>query len=298
MGRLTTYAANAILSHMTGTAYTPVATVYLALCATNPGDAATGASCGEVANANGYTRRAIPFAKYATRGVANSSVVLFPKATGSYTPAYWGIIDSGTYGAGNCLAYGAFTAPISVVANYYLHIDVGECVISMPSTQASGFGITNEYANSILNLMFNNTAFAAPSTYIALVIDPGIGNTTYPEITGTDVCCGIVPMGGYGYAEQKVNEKTGASPHWTAAASRSLSNAHSVVFTGVWKAEHAGWMDIIYMEIRSTLGTVTSIGSPVSMFYATSTADLEDIFDPAESDTVEYDAGTIKLTIG
>src|SRR5574343_562470 len=51
MGSLTNYAENAVLEHLTReTAYTPAATLYLALCTGDPGEAATGASCNECGN--------------------------------------------------------------------------------------------------------------------------------------------------------------------------------------------------------------------------------------------------------
>jgi hypothetical protein len=69
MSSFTDYAENALVRHIIGEqAFTPTATVYLALCTASPTDAATinngvynGSSVVEVPSANGYVRQAITF---------------------------------------------------------------------------------------------------------------------------------------------------------------------------------------------------------------------------------------------
>jgi hypothetical protein len=67
MGSLSDYAENALLNHIFNTAYTSVATVYVALSTGTLTDTSTGASMSEVANANGYARTAVTFGAAATR---------------------------------------------------------------------------------------------------------------------------------------------------------------------------------------------------------------------------------------
>jgi len=51
MGSLSNFGENALLNHLTrNSAYTPVATLYLALATANPNETATGASMNEVPN--------------------------------------------------------------------------------------------------------------------------------------------------------------------------------------------------------------------------------------------------------
>ena len=83
-GALTTYGDNTWLNHIFGTAYTPVATVYIGLSTASPGKAATGASCSEVANSGSYARKAITFGAAASRAVAQSGTVTFNQATASW----------------------------------------------------------------------------------------------------------------------------------------------------------------------------------------------------------------------
>ena len=102
MGSLTDYAETALLKHIgLEAAYTPAATLYLALCTADPTDAATGASMNEVANSGSYARTAIAFSAAASRRSTQSGAVTFPAATGSWgTVSNWAIVDSATYGAG------------------------------------------------------------------------------------------------------------------------------------------------------------------------------------------------------
>ena len=75
MGSISDYLENAWVNHLVGTAYTQPATVYLALATADPGDAATGASCNECANANNYARVACTFGTAASRAIAAAQKV-------------------------------------------------------------------------------------------------------------------------------------------------------------------------------------------------------------------------------
>src|SRR5690242_4060466 len=111
MGSLSNYGETALVKHIVReTAYSPAATLYLALCTADPGEAATGASMNEIANSNGYARTAITFGAVASRRVTQNATVTFPAATGGQgTATHWAVVDSATHGAGNVLAYGALT---------------------------------------------------------------------------------------------------------------------------------------------------------------------------------------------
>src|SRR3954454_7278803 len=119
MGSLSNYGENALLKHITKeAAYSPAATLYLALATADPGEAATGASMNEIANSNSYARTAIAFGAAASRRVTQSGAVTFPTASGSWgTVTHWAVLDSATHGAGNVLATGAFAVAKAVVLN-------------------------------------------------------------------------------------------------------------------------------------------------------------------------------------
>ena len=163
MGSITNYLETALLNHVfNDTAYTPAATLYLALATANPGEAATGASMSEVANANGYSRKALTCGASASRAIANSAAVTFDPATGSWgTVTHWAIADSATHGAGNALAYGSLVTSKAVVNGNEPSVAIGEVVISV----ATG-GASNWLANGLLDFAFRNQAFAAPATHV------------------------------------------------------------------------------------------------------------------------------------
>src|SRR3990172_8390065 len=116
MGSLSNFGEDSFLNQITtNTAYTPVATVYLALATADPTDAGTGASMSEVPNSGSYARTAIAFGAASARRVTQSGAVVFPEATGSWgTVTHWAILDSATHGAGNMLAAGAFVSSFAV----------------------------------------------------------------------------------------------------------------------------------------------------------------------------------------
>ena len=88
-GSMTNYSEAALIDHLLrNTAYTSVATVYLALFTDDPTDAATGT---EVTGGS-YARESIAFDAAASRTLDNTSDVTFTTATASWgTVTHWGI---------------------------------------------------------------------------------------------------------------------------------------------------------------------------------------------------------------
>lgn len=223
MGSLSDYAENKLLDHIFNTAYTPAATIYLALCTGDPTDAATGASMNEVANSNNYARTAITFGAASAKAVAQNATVTFPQASGSWgTISHWAIVDSNTYGSGNVLAHGSFTVSKSVVAGNTPSIASGETQVSVSGN------ISAVVANKLLDLMFRNQAYTKPDTYLALV-----------TVVATDSMTGstITEPSGNNYARKQVNPNGGSSPTWDAASGGAISNTHAITFatpSGSW----------------------------------------------------------------
>ena len=92
MGSLSNFAENALINHLCNTAFTPAATMFVALCTADPTDAGTGASMSEVPNTNAYTRTAVTFGAAASRRVVQSGAVTFPQATGTWgTISHWAL---------------------------------------------------------------------------------------------------------------------------------------------------------------------------------------------------------------
>jgi hypothetical protein len=245
MGSLSDYAEGKLLDHLFNTAYSPVATVYLALCTADPTDAATGAACNEVPNAGNYARTAIAFGAAGSRQITQNAVTTFPTANAGWgTASHWAIVDIGTYGAGNVLAHGAFAVPKSIVSGNTPSVASTEVYVNF-----STGGIGTVVAGKLLDLMFRNTAYAKPDTYVAMIIT----NPVVDGDTGTTI---TEPSGG-SYARKQVNINGGASPTWDLASGTTptfVDNTHDITFT----TATGSWGTVIAWAIcsASTLGDV------------------------------------------
>lgn len=230
MGSLSDYAENALLNHIFNTAYTRPTTVYLALCTADPTDAATGASCSEVANTNNYARKAISFGAASARRITQDANVDFNTASGAWgTVTHWVITDSLTYGAGNVLAHGQFTASFAPVNGNMPRVASGQVYVEF---NASGTGgLPTAICNNLLAHMFDNTLWTSPAgnTFMALL------NAVCSDAATT--MAGQTEVSGTSYARKEVNESGGASPAWSSASGGALSNVHDATFTspgGAW----------------------------------------------------------------
>ena len=224
MGSISDFGEAHLLDHCFNTAYTPAATIYLALCTADPTDAGTGASMSECANTGSYARTAITFGAATSRRVTQNATVTFPAATGAWgTVAYWAVVDSATYGAGNVLATGQFSPPKSIVTGNTPSVPASTIFV-----EYSSGAISTYLANKLLDLMFRNTAYAKPATYIAL---------TTATIADADTGSTITEPSGNAYARKQVNINGGASPAWGLASGGSVTNGSSIDFTaasGSW----------------------------------------------------------------
>lgn len=269
MGSLTTYGANKALGHLLGTAYTPVATLYLALCTADPTDAATGASMSEVANAGNYSRQAISLAAASSRRTTLTSNLAFPQASAAWgTITHWAIVDSATYGAGNALAHGALLTPKSVVANNTPTVEANSVYVEFSAGGNTGIGTAA--ANKLLDLIFRNQAYSAPSNYIAL---------TTATLSDSSVAGSMSEVSGGGYARVAVNPAGGASPAWNTVSGGATDNAATISFG----TASASWGTVVATAIVSS-----SSGAGDVLIY-----DNSNVVDQAvaSGDPVEFAAG-------
>lgn len=220
MGSLSNVGENALVEHIfLETAYSPAATVYLALATSDPGEAATGASMNEVANSGSYARTAITFGAAGSRRVTQSGAVNFPAATGSWgTVSHWAIVTSATYGAGNVLAYGAFAVAKSIVSGNTPSVATTEVYVEITAST----GLSNYAANGFLDRMFRNQAFTVSANYLGLwtatLADASTGSTAN-EVSGGS------------YARVQVNAFGGANPNWESAGTGNLTqNEDTITF--------------------------------------------------------------------
>lgn len=277
MGSLSDYSENQLLNHLFNTAYTSVATVYVALCTADPTDTATGAAQSEVANANGYQRTAITFGAAATRKVVQSGAVTFPQASGTWgTITHWTLVDTQTYGSGNVLAHGSFTASFAPVSGNTPTIPSAEIQVQMNAS--SGAGFVDATVHKLFDRMFRNQAYAKPATYVGLATAT-IADTASVTADITEVTTGV------GYARVQVNPNGGASPTWTVASGGALDNVQAITFptpTGSW-----GLVTSCFL-IDSASGVGNLIGY-----------DNSNIVDqtPVANDTVQFAIGAFDVSL-
>lgn len=272
MGSLTDTAEAELLDHVCNAAYTPAATVYLCLCTADPTDAATGAAMNECANANAYARTAITFGAYASRKVTQSGAVTFPQASGGGwgTVTHWAVADNSGYGLGDVLAHGAFTASKTINDGNTPSVPDAEIYVEFSANE-----ISNYLVQKLLELMFRNTAYAAPATYVALA-------TSVLADTDTDITAKEVSGGSY--AREQVNVNGGASPTWDLAAGTTpteVDNTHAITFT----TATAAWGTVVAVGIcdAATVGNL--------LFYDNDMADQA----VGNGDTAEFPIGDLDI---
>lgn len=234
MGSLTDYAELELLDHLCNVAYSPVATVYLALATADPTDAATGGNMNECADSGSYARKAITFGAAASRKVTQNADVDFDQATGSWgTVTHWAIVTSATHGGGDVLGHGAFGESKSIVSGNTPSVASGQIYVEYQANE-----ISNAVAHKLLDLMFRNQAYAAPDTYVGLVT---------VAATDSDTGSTITEPGAGAYARVQVNPNGGSSPTWNIAAAGLVDNTHIITFP----TATASWGTIVGVVIIS-----------------------------------------------
>jgi hypothetical protein len=273
MGSLSDYSEGKWLDHVFNLAYTPVATVYLALCTADPTDAGTGGSMSECADSGSYARTAIAWLSAASKVLTQSGAVTFPKATGSWgTVTHWAVVDNSGHGLGNMLAHGAFLAGKLVSTNNTPSIADASLNVTIGANDISTY-----LANKMLDLMFENVAFAKPATWLA-----GCTATLDHSATGTT----ITEPGAGAYERKQVNINGGASPTWdlkTGTTPTLVDNTHDIDFI----TATASWGTIVSVAV-CTLATLGEI-----LFFD------NDMTDQAvgDGDTLRFPAGDLDATL-
>jgi hypothetical protein len=278
-GSLTNYAENAWMNHLFGTAHTPAAAIYVALATADPTDAATGASMSECADSGNYARKAITFDAAASRKVVQEATVTFNQASGAWgTITHWALVDSVTHGAGNVLAYGAFTSSFSPVSGNTPSI--ADEQIQVEISASSGEGFTSYLVHKMLNLMFRNTAYSQPTTCVALLDTTGADTDTTLTGAGKEVA-------GTDYARVLLNKAGGSNPTWETIANGATQNEEAVTFATVGAG---GWGQIVGMAIADNC----TLDAGNVLAY-----DNDQIVDqtPNAGDTVTFPIGALDVSI-
>ena len=271
MGSLTDTSEAELLDHVCNAAYSPVATVYLALATADPTDAATGGSFSECADSGNYSRKAITFAAPASRQVLQTGAVTFDQASGSWgTVSHWAVVDNAGHGLGDVLAHGAFVGSKAVGSGDTPSVADGDIFINYAAGEISDY-----LAEKLLDLMFRNQAYAIPDTFVALC-DAAVadGDTT---LVGKEVTGGS-------YAREEVDINGGTPPTWTVAAGTTpteIDNVAAVTFT----TATASWGTVVAVAVcdAATVGNM--------LMYDNTMADK----DVDDGDTAEFPIGDLDL---
>ena len=226
MGKLSTFAKNEVLDHVFKAAYTQPTTVYLCLCTGDPTVAGTGASMSEVADANGYTRKALSFGVAASRKVIQDAQVDFDQASGTWgTITHYSICDSATHGAGNMLAFGSFSSSFAPVSGNTPKVPASEVEVEIVAT-ASGAGFSTWLVHKLLDHMFGNLAYSTPSADIHIACSTTVLDDA-DAVTGD-----FTESSGGSYAREPVPASS-----FGVAGSAAITNTTAITFdepTGSW----------------------------------------------------------------
>ena len=127
MAEMSNFLENALINAtLRNTTYTSVATVYVSLWTSNPGDDASGT---EVSGGS-YARTAVTFGAPSNGASTNSADVTFPTATGSWGTVGWiGINDAAT--SGNLLYHTALDTAKAIDSGDIFKISTGNLSVTL-----------------------------------------------------------------------------------------------------------------------------------------------------------------------
>ncbi len=260
MGSLSDYSENKLLDHaLNVNAYTPVATVYLALSRADPED--NGAGIVEPSG-DGYTRKTILFTAAAGRELVQSGDIEFEMSTSSWgTITHYAIFDAAT--GGNILAHGSIVPSKVIDSGKTPKILTGQVTISYLTGAISTY-----LANALLNLMFRNQAYSPPSMFVALV------KITDPDDDSTGSSIDEITMTGYS------RQASGAFSAAVGGASDNDSLIDFGTFTGTSQT-----------VVASVMCDAATDGN--ALFYD---PDLVNMV-VADGDSVQYAAGDLNISM-
>ena len=272
-GDLSDYSEDVLMDHVFNAAYTPVSTVYVGLSTADPLDDYSGMA---EPSGNNYAREAITFGVAAARAITHAAIITFNQASGSWgTISHWFIcnhISNTTWGTDvELLAHGSLNTSKSVVDGNTPSIAAGEVDVSFNANE-----ISNYLVHKLLDLMFRNTAYTAPDTFVALLATEAADGDT--DMTAKE-------PSGNGYAREQVNINGGAAPDWELSLGGVVENNGEITMgppTGSWGA-------ITGVAICDAL-TVGNL-----LFYDNTPGG--DGQSPDDGDTVKFAANTLDVTM-
>jgi hypothetical protein len=273
MGTLSDFATTELVDHIFKAAYTPAATLYLALCTAAPTAASTGSTIVETDYTN-YVRKSFTVTSFnaaALRKIVQALDIEFAQAGGASGSVitHYAICDAAS--AGNMLAFGAFNSSWNVVNGNTPKIPAAEIEISIG---ASTNGFTDVAVHLMLNLMFRNVAWASPNATIHF----GLATAT---ISDSDGIGDVTECSGNNYAREPVPASS-----IDAAAAGVTTNNTGIVFdipSGTW-----GLVTSLFI-----VDDLSGVGGDLLAFDNTNIIDQT----PTTGDTVQLVAGAFDVDL-
>lgn len=223
----TNWFENVILNHIFGKGNYSPQTIYVGLCSSNPGEGATGGNCYEMPNQYAYSRVQTSSGIWTTSSggiISNAAEVVFPHATGNWgTATHFVLTNSGSYGSGSVLLYGALAASRYVARNSVPRFDVGELSVTV---NGGGASFSNWMENIVLNHIFSKAYYSPQTIWVGLCGNP------YEGATSSN--CGEVSNSN-GYA--RVPTTSGI---WNPSSGGLITNNAEIVFAPA--TDYWGWV--------------------------------------------------------
>lgn len=203
--QISDYLENLVIDHLLrAQAFTPAATIYLALFS----DATTDAGGGTEAAGGSYARQAVTIGAPSAGAASNTNALTYPNMpAGTWTHAAL-VEDSG--GATDFLFHGPLTNPKTTVAGQSIGVSVGELDVGF----TAGSAATNYLRGLIIDRFLRNQAHTPAATIYGALYE-----------TATDITGGGTEVAGGSYARQAVA--------LAAAAGGVTSNTGQVDFTNL-----------------------------------------------------------------
>jgi len=248
-GTLTTYLENKLINHLLlNTAYTPPASVWLALYTISPSEIKNGTEV----SGGGYVRQNISASLTISGNYANNTTaILFPEATSGWgTIVGIAIMDASING--NMLFWGIMSNEKTISAGESFFMGVGNLTLELRGGTKGGWG--EEIPQQILNLVLKNTPFTSPTNvYIAT------GSALSYDEDYNFVDWGETSAAGY-------SRKTAT---WYSPTNGSSCNLSDVVFSAPPIAQEWGRITNIVIFDSSTSGKSLLWGKLYSPIYIT-----------------------------
>ncbi len=266
MGQLSNYTEKKVLDHiLKTTSYSPPGTIYLGLSTTAPSPVTAGSPNWNWTDPTytGYARVSIPFGAAASKQIAQNALVSFAACTGgTSTVGYWGLWDQLT--GGNLLAYGALSAPQTIITGNTPSIASGQVYVDM-----SAGATFQQMANTILNWLFAAGTLAQP-THVKIALS----TTTPADGADNGSSQNITEPSGNNYSQETCDVWDAASGNPEATA--NTSNIVMPTPSGSWGLITYG---VLYLDTTPC-------------FYGTVPNQT-----PTSGDTVEWLAGQFTISL-